>query len=130
VSAYQTAHLDEIAAEQWPYWAPIRHHFDIRTFGVNAWRGSDGEEVVKRHTEAEGGGAPELYVVMSGRATFDVAGDEIDAPAGTLVFVRDPNAERAAFAKEDGTVVLSIGAAAEGRAYAPAGWDTEYLEGS
>jgi hypothetical protein len=129
VSGYRTAHLDEIAAEQWPYWAPIRHHFDIRSFGINAWRGTDGDEVIKRHSEEESG-APELYLVMSGHATFKVGEDDVDAPAGTLVFVRDAGAERAAFAKEAGTVVLSIGAAAEGQAYAPAGWDTSYLEGS
>jgi hypothetical protein len=35
-----------------------------------------------------------------------------------------------AFAREDGTVILSIGAAAEGNAFKPAGWDTSYLEGS
>lgn len=127
MSAYSTAHLDEIVAEQWPYWAPIRHHFDIRTFGANAWRGASGDEVIKRHDESESG-APELYLVLSGRATFTVAGDEIDAPTGTFVFVRDAATERVAFAQEDGTVVLSIGAAAEGGAFEPAGWDTNYLE--
>jgi len=129
MSAYTACHLDEIAAEQWPYWAPIRHHFDIRTFGTNAWRGTTGDEVIKRHDESESG-APELYIVMSGHATFTVGGDEIDGPQGTLVYVRDPAAERVAFATEDGTVILSIGAAAEGEAFAPAGWDTSYLEGS
>jgi len=129
MSAYEAAHLDDIAAEQWPYWAPIRHHFDIRTFGANAWRGADGDEVIKRHDESESG-SPELYIVMSGSATFTVGGDEVEAPAGTLVYVRDPGTERVAFAKEDGTVVLSIGAAAEGKAFAPVGWDSSYLEGS
>jgi hypothetical protein len=46
------------------------------------------------------------------------------------VFVRDAALERVAFAKEDGTVVLSIGAAAVGKAFAPVGWDTSYLEGA
>ena len=129
MSGYSATHLDEIAAEQWPYWAPIRHHFDIRTFGANAWRGADGDEVIKRHTEAESG-APELYIVLSGHATFTLGEDDVEAPAGTLVFVRDAGLERVAFAKQDGTVVLSIGAAAEGKAFAPAGWDTSYLEGA
>ena len=129
MSGYKATHLDDIAAEQWPYWAPIRHHFDIRTFGINAWRGTSGDEVIKRHHENESG-APELYIVTSGHATFSVGEDEIDAPAGTLVFVRDPAAERAAFATTDGTVVLSLGAAAEGQAFTPAGWDTSYLEGA
>ena len=129
MSAYRAAQLDDIAAEQWPYWAPIRHHFGIETFGINAWRGTDGDEVIKRHAETESG-APELYIVMSGRVTFEVNGEEIEAPTGTCVWVEDPSAERAAFAKEEGTVVLSIAAGAKGAAFTPVGWDTSYLEGS
>jgi hypothetical protein len=121
MSTYRAAHLDEIAAEQWPYWAPIRHHFDIPTFGVNAWRGAEGDEVIKRHDEADSG-SPELYLVLHGHATFTVGGEDVDAPEGTLVYVEDPAAERVAFARSDGTVVLSVGAPA-------GGWDTSYLEG-
>ena len=128
MSAYIACHLDEIAAEKWPYWAPIRHHFDVRSFGINAWRGTDGDEVIKRHTEEESG-QEELYIVLSGRATFTVGGDDIDGPAGTLIYIRDPQVERVGFAKQDGTVVLSLGAAA-GTAYEPSGWDTSFLEGS
>jgi len=128
VNAYTACHLDEIAAEKWPYWAPIRHHFDVRSFGINAWRGTDGDKVIKRHTEEESG-QEELYIVLSGRATFTVGGDDIEAPAGTLIYIRDPQAERVGFAKQDGTVVLSLGAAA-GTAYEPSGWDTSFLEGS
>jgi hypothetical protein len=43
--------------------------------------------------------------------------------------VKEPAARRAATAKTDGTVVVAMGAAAPGEAYAPAGWDTQYLEG-
>jgi len=129
MSAYRATQLDDIAAEQWPYWAPIRHHFGIETFGINAWRGTDGDEVIKRHDEKESG-APELYIVMSGRATFEVNGEEIEAPTGTCVWVEDASAERAAFAKEDGTVVLSIAAGAKGQPFTPVGWDTSYIEGS
>jgi uncharacterized cupin superfamily protein len=129
MSAYRAAQLDEIVAEQWPYWAPIRHHFGIETFGINAWRGADGDEVIKRHDEKESG-APELYIVMSGSATFEVNGEEIEAPTGTCVWIEDASAERAAFAKTDGTVVLSIAAGAKGDAFSPSGWDTSYLEGA
>jgi len=127
MSSYKAAHLDDIKAEQWPYWAPIRHHFDIGAFGINAWRGTSGEEVIKRHDETEQS-HEELYLVLSGRATFTVGGDEIPAPAGTIVYIPDPSAERLAVANEDGTVVLSVGAP-RGRTYEVAGWDTQYLEG-
>jgi hypothetical protein len=125
VSAYTASHLSEIAAEKWPYWAPIRHHFDIQSFGANAWRGADGDEVIKRHNEGPGG-HEELYIVLSGHAAFTVAGDEIDAPSGTFVYIRDPEAERVAFAREDGTVVLSLGGWA-GKAFQPSEWETESL---
>jgi hypothetical protein len=128
MSAYRTAQLDEIVAEKWPYWAPIRHHFDIRTFGINAWRGKAGDSVITKHDESESG-APELYIVASGHASFAVAGGEIDAPAGTLVWVPDAAAERGATATEDGTLVFSISGAAPGTAFEPSGWDTGYLEG-
>ena len=100
-ASYTAAHLDDIAAEKWPYWAPIRHHFDIRSFGINAWRGADGDEVIKQHAEGEGG-HEELYVVFSGHAQFTIAGEELDAPAGTFVYISDPLAERSAVAKAAG----------------------------
>jgi len=123
----RVTHIDDISAEQWPYWAPIRHHFGITTFGVNAWRGGPGDEVIKRHDESESG-APELYFVVSGDATFTVGDEEIGAPAGTLVYVENANAERIAVAHEPNTVVLSFSGGAEGRAYEASGWDTGYLE--
>ena len=128
MSGYKATHLDEIAAEQWPYWAPIRHHFDVRSFGINAWRGTDGDEVIKKHTE-EQTGQEEVYIVLSGRAAFTIGDEDIDAPALTVIHVTDPLLERVALAKEEGTVVLSIGATV-GTAYEPVGWDTDALTGA
>jgi hypothetical protein len=125
MTAYRTAKLDDIAAEQWPYWAPIRHHFDIRSFGINAWRGADGDEVIKQHAEGEGG-HEELYIVFSGRALFTIGGEELDAPAGTFVYISDPLAERNAVAKAAGTVILSLGGW-NGKAFEPSAWETESL---
>ena len=128
MSAYRTAALDDIVAERWPYWAPIRHHFDIRTFGINAWRGAEaGASVITEHEESETG-EPELYIVVAGGATFTIAGERVDAPAVTLVWVTDPAAKRTAVATEPGTLVLSISGAAPGQAYEPSGWDSDYLE--
>ena len=125
---WQCTHIDEIAAEKWPYWAPIRHHFGITAFGVNAWRGAAGDEVIKRHDESDSG-TPELYFVTSGGATFTIGGEDVPAPAGTLVYVEDPGAERVAVANEPDTVIFSFSGGADGRAYQPSGWDTGYLEG-
>ena len=85
---------------------------DIRSFGVNAYVAEEpGVDVIGEHDEVDEG-APqheELYFVSEGHATFTVNGDEIDAPAGTFVFVRDPAATRKAVATEAGTTVLVIG---------------------
>ena len=50
--------------------------------------------------------------MISGTAEFTVAGETVDAPAGTLVFVPDVASERAAVAREPDTTVLVIGAPA------------------
>ena len=67
-------------------WTPVRRHFDMRAFGVNAYTAAEaGQEVVEEHTE-EALGHEELYVVVAGSATFTLDGEELDAPQGTLVF--------------------------------------------
>jgi hypothetical protein len=92
----------------------VRRHFDIRAFGVNAITGNVGSELVEPHHERDDeanltDGHEELFAVMSGHAAFTVDGEDIDAPAGTLVFVRDPALIRSARATADGTTILAIG---------------------
>ena len=66
--------------------------------------------VVGEHTEdGIGASGQELYLVLSGKATFNVDGEPIYATAGTMVFVRNPAAQRSAIAKEEGTTILAIG---------------------
>src|ERR1700726_4681516 len=126
MSAYETAHLDDMATAQWPHWSPIRHHFGIETFGMNAYRRNAGESAVPEHDESDGG-APELFYVASGHATFSIGGDEVDAPRGTCLWVTDANATRSAVATADDTLVLAIGAAKPGEAFSPEGWEAHYL---
>jgi mannose-6-phosphate isomerase-like protein (cupin superfamily) len=85
----------------------------VRAFGVNAWRApAAGVEVIERHDERDPDGQEheELYVVVRGHARFEIAGETVDAPAGTAVFIPDPHAERRAVAEEQGTLILTIGA--------------------
>lgn len=93
-------------------WKPVRAALGIGAFGVNAYRAaSAGDQVVEDHDELGGGAGhhEELYVVVAGHARFTVAGKEIDAPAGTLVFLDDPAERRAAVALEPATTILAIG---------------------
>jgi len=62
---------------------------------------------------------------MSGHAIFTVDGDELDAPTGTLVFVR-PALIRSARATADGTAILAIGGRA-GAAYEGSRWEREWF---
>jgi hypothetical protein len=131
---YRTQRLDDIPSpietpSGAPEWKPIRHHFDVRAFGVNAnVAHSAGDPVVEDHTEIQEGCMrhEELYLVTRGHARFSVAGETIDAPAGTLVFVRDPEARRGAVALEAGTTVLAIGGE-PGVAYRVSPWEEKYF---
>lgn len=119
--AYETRRIAEL--ERADGWSPIRRSLDVRAFGINAWsaHGQDAP-VIPEHDERPSG-HEELYLVISGRATFTVEGDEVDAPAGTIVFVRDPAATRGAVAGEPGTTVVSVGGK-PGEAYRPRAWET------
>ncbi|HST25804.1 MAG TPA: hypothetical protein VLJ76_07420 [Gaiellaceae bacterium] len=121
MTAWSAARIDELADEGG--WSPVRKHFGIEAFGVNAWTAAAGERLIPEHDEAPSG-HEELYVVVSGHAVFTVDGDEIDAPKGTAVFVYDPAAERTASAREDGTTLLVAGAK-PGVAYRPRSWELQ-----
>jgi tetratricopeptide (TPR) repeat protein len=92
-------------------WRPLRRTLGIEAFGINAYTANAGELVVEEHDETGAGAGhhEELYVVIAGRATFTVDGEELDALVGTCVFLDDPKERRGARAVEDGTIVLAIG---------------------
>jgi tetratricopeptide (TPR) repeat protein len=108
-------------------WKPVRRTLGIEAFGINAYTGDDGEQIVEEHDERGGGagGHEEVYVVVSGRARFIVSGDEIDAGPGTLVFVHDPGARRAAVATADATTVLAVGGT-PGQPFRPSPWEWSF----
>ena len=120
---YEVAHIDEL--EELPInngefvWRPIRRRFGITAFGTNAYTGDAGQRVIEEHSERDN--HQEMYVVLRGRATFRLGDDEVDAPAGTIVFLR-PDTKRGAIAVEDGTAVLAVGAK-PGVVFEPSLWE-------
>jgi tetratricopeptide (TPR) repeat protein len=103
-------------------WRPVRRTLDIGAFGINAYVAPNaGDDVVEEHEE-RALGHEEVYVVLSGRATFTLDGEALDAPAGTVVFIRDPTVVRHARAAEPGTQVLAVGGP-RGAAYEPSAWE-------
>lgn len=125
MSGYQVARLDEIEEltdGRQPY-RPVRHHFGITSFGMTAWTGREtGDQILNEHDEADGQDVgEELYLVQSGRATFELDGERLDAPAGTFVSV-SPSVKRTAFAEEPGTTIVAVGGV-PGKAYEAVGWE-------
>jgi tetratricopeptide (TPR) repeat protein len=122
MSDYAVARLDEIEeiTDGREPWRPVRQHFGITSFGVNTWTGSNaGDRIINEHDEADEN--EELYLVHSGRATFELDGERVDAPAGTFVFAA-PGVRRTAFAEEPGTTLVAIGGT-PGQAYENTGWE-------
>jgi tetratricopeptide (TPR) repeat protein len=93
------------------FWRPVRRPFGITGFGVNAYSAdAEGDDLIEPHDELSpgAGGHEELYLVMTGAATFTVGEETIEAPAGTLVFV-PPGTRRAAVAAAARTTVVVVG---------------------
>jgi hypothetical protein len=60
---------------------PVRHHFGITAFGVNAWTAeAPGELLVPEHAQDEDEDE-ELYLVLRGRAVFEIDGSSRGPPS-------------------------------------------------
>jgi hypothetical protein len=107
---YAVAHLDDIEefTDAGCHYRPIRHHMGITAFGVTAWTArAAGDLVINEHDEDDPCADQELFLVLCGHAMFELDGDQVDAPAGTLVF-SPPFTKRTASAKEDGTTIIAL----------------------
>ena len=123
MAEYATARLEQIdeLADHDVRYRPVRHHFGITSFGVTAWTArAAGDQVVGPYDEGSDP-AEELFLVVSGRARFDLEGEEVDAAPGTLVHCR-PGVSRTAVATEPGTTVLAVDGS-PGKAYTATGWE-------
>jgi quercetin dioxygenase-like cupin family protein len=110
--AYEVVHIDDLdrfpVDDEGLLWRPVRRKLGITAFGTNAYTAEKGDErVVEEHREQSG--AEELYFVASGRATFTLGDEEIDAPAGTFIYA-EPGTKRGAIATEPKTTVVAFGA--------------------
>lgn len=134
--AYKTAHIDDLPFEiddDYPTteWKPVRRFFGIGSFGTNVARARQADDVLTHdHTEVgdAGTGHEELFLIVSGHATYRVDGEEIDAPAGTFLYVPHPATVRGAVAREAGTTMLVVGGQ-PGAVFTPSEWDTGPLPG-
>ena len=131
MSGYEVRKIDDVSdpdAQKEPGdadWRASRIHFGINSFGVNAYTQPEaGGPLVGEHSENDTH-HEELYYVARGHATFTVEGEAIDAPEGTLVYIRDPDSVRSAVAHVAGTTVLGLGGT-PGEAFTVTTWEQKY----
>jgi quercetin dioxygenase-like cupin family protein len=121
---YAVVPLDDLVGYEIPgqaRWHMIRSTLGVQAFGINAWTATaDGQQLIGEHDET-GLGHEELYVVVSGSATFTLDGETVEAPAGSVVHVSEPAVKRGAVAAA-GTTVLVVGAK-RGEAFTPSQWE-------
>jgi hypothetical protein len=125
---WRARRLDDLEAVPGPAglaYKPVRLALGLRAFGAAAFVAQHaGDDVIEPHDEdTDGRGHEELYVVVRGHATFRLDGEELDAPAGTLVAV-GPDTHRHAVARADDTEVLAFGGPPT---FAPAGAEWLWL---
>ena len=124
---YTVVHIDDMPFEEGSSpgteWKPVRRVFGIASFGTALARaGEAGDVLTHDHDEVETR-HEELFLIVSGHATYRVDGEEIDAPAGTFLYVPDPATVRGVVALEAGTAMFVVGAE-PGAAFTPSDWDT------
>jgi Cupin domain len=128
---YTSVHISEVPEAEYgggpgdPDWKPLRRYLGITAFGTNVFVArAPGERAVVDHTEVDDSGTrhEELYFVVRGHATFTIGGREVEAPAGTVVYVPDPETRRVAVAREEETTVLCFGGT-PGEAFSVSPWE-------
>jgi hypothetical protein len=105
----------------------VRRELGIRAFGINAFTADAGVQLIEDHDETGAGAGhhEELYIVIAGRARFTIDGAEHEAPAGTFVFLPDPESRRSATALEDGTAAVAVGGRV-GEPYVVSPWEPSF----
>src|SRR4051794_5324136 len=110
---YSVLHVDDVARIPLEdgVFRPIRRGLGVTAFGVNAYSAdAAGDRVIEVHDELSmgAGGHEELYLVTAGEADFEIDGEPVAAPAGTMLLI-PPGTRRGATAAVPGTTVLVIG---------------------
>jgi mannose-6-phosphate isomerase-like protein (cupin superfamily) len=104
-------HLTDEPVTQTPYgrWQALNAPLGVTALGVNAIVCDPGEEIGTTHDETDTG-QHEIYVVVAGRAEFQLGDDVFEAGPGTIVAAPDPAVSRGFRALEPGTRVVCVGA--------------------
>ena len=123
MATYAIARVDDIGSspDGRCRYRPVRHHFGITSFGVTAWVGTAAGDPIINEYDEDSQPTEELFVVVSGRAIFDLDGEQVEATPGTLVFT-EPGTRRTAVAAEPATTILAFDGM-PGTVYDATGWE-------
>lgn len=88
-TGWKIAHVDQIPFEEGESpsteWKPVRRFFDIKSFGTNLARATEAGDILTHDHDEVSTNHEELFLIVSGHATYRVGDEEIDAPAGTFL---------------------------------------------
>jgi uncharacterized cupin superfamily protein len=103
-------HLADVAAAPTSAgrWQALNGLLGVTTFGINAVVMEPGEDADIEHHELESA-HQEVYVVVTGRASFRLGDAEVEAGPGDVVAVGDPAEVRSFRALEPGTRIVCVG---------------------
>lgn len=100
---YRKGSIDEMGSG--PGFRKIRQALDVTAFGVNAIVYAPRYEgFLHFHEEQD-----ELYFIHSGRALFEVDGDEFELGPGGVVYVESTTPRKVTNASDDELVMLAVG---------------------
>lgn len=92
----------------------------IESFGLQVLDFPAGFEHYPTHDHSEDG-QEEVYVVVEGSASFDVAGTQVETPAGTILWIA-PESRRTCTPGPEGVRILAIGSVPGGGYRRPEGF--------
>ena len=106
-----SVNLDDQPISETPYgrWQQLNEPLGVTGFGINAIVCDPGEDFDISHSE-EDTGQQEAYIVVAGRAVFEIGDDRVEGGPGTVVAAPDPAAVRSYAALEPGTRIVCVGA--------------------
>jgi len=90
-------------------WQALNGPLGVTTFGINAVIMEPGEDADIEHDELESA-HQEVYLVVTGRASFRLGESEVEAGPGDVVAVGNPAEVRSFRALEPGTRIVCVGA--------------------
>ena len=73
-------------------WQPLNGPLEVGGFGISAIVCDPGEEFDIEHDESESG-QQEVYIVVAGRAAFEIGDETVEAGPGDVVSAPEPDGE-------------------------------------